>query len=620
MQGLVSGGISIGIILGFAGVVSTADATTIAEKLKGKILLQVQQKGEAWYVRPDTGTRTYLGRPADAFRVMRERGIGITNVDIRKIPIGILTPELVSLMTTGATSEQIYSSTMKQLEPCTNALLNKGTTESYATCYEETLEKLVGMKLTEDSDKDGYDDITEILNNYDPFGKGTMPIDPAFTKKMSGRILLQVQQKGEAWYVDPKSEKRYFLGRPADAFSVMRGLGLGVSNSTVEEIPIDTILQPSVSKQPTLLPASHTALGMNMMKLLAKEEAGKNIFISPSSIALTLSMVTNGAEGKTKEEMQKALHFQNLDISTINQESLGLIESVKNPDPKVELSGANSVWAKKGVEFKKDFLDVVKSSFAAEAETLDFGDKNAAHTINAWVDKNTKGKIHEIVSPPIPDDMVMYLINAVYFKGAWTEAFDKKLTEEKDFTTGVGISKKHPLMWQRGDMSYLETADFQSVMLPYGKNKRLGMYVFLPKNMNEFVEKLDEKTWNDWMKKYAETEGTILLPRFTMEYEKELKPLLQKLGIETAFENNADFSGIVDPKNMKIKISEVKHKTYVDVNEEGTEAAAVTSIGMGFTGVKPSKGFYMEVNRPFFFAIRDNQTEEVLFMGAVNDP
>lgn len=381
--------------------------------------------------------------------------------------------------------------------------------------------------------------------------------------------------------------------------------------------PITTPKQPAQSQSPKNIPLAHNTFGFNSIKILAKEEGNKNVFISPSSIALALSMVYNGANGETKSAMQKTLQFQNLDIATVNQESLGLINSLKNPDPKVELSVANSVWARNGVDFKKDFLSTVGSYFNAEISTLDFSNSNAANTINAWVSKNTKGKIPTIVTPPIPDSMVMYLINAVYFKGSWTTEFDKKLTEDRNFTTADGVSKKHPLMRQHGDLPYLETEDFQSVSLPYGKNERLSMYVFLPKNLNSFVQTLDTNKWNDWMKQYKETEGTILLPRFKMEYEKGLIPLLTQLGMGVAFQDNADLTGI----GNSLKISEVKHKTYVDVNEEGTEAAAVTSVGVSAISVMPAqKTFYMEVNRPFFFVIRDNQTQEVLFIGTIQNP
>jgi len=363
---------------------------------------------------------------------------------------------------------------------------------------------------------------------------------------------------------------------------------------------------------------AHNAFGFKMLKLLEQSEGKKNVFISPSSIAIALSMVYNGARGPTKAAMEKALELQGIDLAQVNQQSLDLINLLKNPDPKVELSVANSVWARKGVSFRPDFLKTVLDFYQAQATTLDFRTPGAAATINAWVNEKTRGKIPTIVEPPISSDMVMYLINAVYFKGSWSTEFDKKLTEERAFTPAAGAPEKRPLMKQHGWLPYLETEDFQSVSLPYGKNRRLAMYVFLPKkDLKSFLAKLDSDSWDSWMQRYSNTEGTILLPRFKMEYEKELSAQLSQLGMGAAFQNNADLSGI----GPGLSISEVKHKTYVNVNEEGTEAAAVTSVGVHATAVRVEPPtFYMEVNRPFFFVIRDNQSGESLFMGVVQNP
>lgn len=376
----------------------------------------------------------------------------------------------------------------------------------------------------------------------------------------------------------------------------------------------------SKSKYPTQnpkdLPQSHNAFGFNLLKSLNSEDKDKNIFISPSSVSLALSMVYNGAEGETKDAMLKTLQFQNLDTSKINQESLGLINGLKNPDEKVELSIANSVWTRKGYDIKPSFLEIVKNNYNAEVSSLNFNSPDAAKTINEWVSKNTKGKIPEIVKST--SDQTMFLINATYFKGSWTTEFDKSSTDERDFTPAKGGKYQHPFMRQKDKMSYLENNDFQSVSLPYGENKRLSMYVFLPKDINSFVNSLDLATWNEYMEQYKETKGTVLLPRFKLEYDKELKPSLTNLGMGVAFKDGADFSGIA----QSTFINKVIHKTYLDVNEEGTEAAAVTSIGAMSTSVGSyeEKEFYMEVNRPFFIAIRDNQTQEILFTGIIQHP
>lgn len=371
-------------------------------------------------------------------------------------------------------------------------------------------------------------------------------------------------------------------------------------------------------QNPKDLPQSHNAFGFNVIKSLSQEDKG-NIFISPSSISLALSMVYNGASGQTKDTMAKTLQFQNLSVEAINQQSRDLVSLLKNPDPNIELSIANSVWSKQGIDFQSNFLQTVKSNFNAQIQSLDFNNPNSVNTINSWVSKNTNGKIPTIVNSISPD-MVIYLINAVYFKGTWTTAFDKSLTRDKQFTPVSGVPEMKPLMEQGGKFQYLENDDFQSVSLPYGKNKRLSMYVFLPKNLSDFTNNLSIGKWNSWMQQYQNTEGTILLPRFKIEYEKQLKDLLTQLGMGVAFQDSADFSLMRPQKD--IRISEVKHKTYIDVNEEGTEAAAVTSVGGQLSSIvaNPPKTFYMEVNKPFFIAIRDNQTQEILFMGAIQQP
>jgi serine protease inhibitor len=370
------------------------------------------------------------------------------------------------------------------------------------------------------------------------------------------------------------------------------------------------------SQAPKNLPQAHNAFGFNLLKVIAADEAGKNVFISPPSIALALSMVYNGADGSTKEAMTKTLQFQNLDLATINQESLGLIKLLRNPDDKIELAIANSAWVRQGFDIKPAFATAIEDYYQAEATVLDFNQPKAAKDINSWASKNTKGKIPSIVKS-LPQDMVLLLVNAVYFKGEWTTQFDKQQSQDRDFTLPDKSAQKRPFMRQKADFQYLETDDFQSVALPYGKNKALSMYVFLPKDLSEFTKKLDAPTWNQWMSEYKEAEGTVLLPRFKLEYEKDLPNALRQLGMSVALSDQANFSGIGD----NLYISSVKHKTYVDVNEEGTEAAAVTSVGVSITSVQPAKkSFTMDVNRPFFIAIRDNKSQTILFTGLIQRP
>jgi len=384
--------------------------------------------------------------------------------------------------------------------------------------------------------------------------------------------------------------------------------------------PAPYILEASPSMQ---LSQAHNYFGFNIFHQLLNEDKGKNIFISPLSIHLALSMTYNGADSTTKEAMAKTLQIQQMDINQLNKDSSALIDLLQNPDPKVEILIANSIWMGIGENFNPDFLTANQTYYKAKLDSLDFNDPKSADIINSWVSNNTKGKIPTIIIPPIPPDMVMYLINAVYFKGNWTVEFDKKLTTERLFTLTDGSQKEYPMMQQKGNFLYFENDQFQSVNIPYGKNKRLGMHVFLPKgNLENFTNELSIENWKKWLTEYKEKEGTIILPKYKIEYKKNLNDVLKSLGMAVAFSSQADFSRMREnPKLKDLYISEVIHKTYVDVNEEGTEAAAVTEVGMAKTvAIQEKKTFYMEINRPFYFAIADNQTSEILFMGIILEP
>lgn len=220
-------------------------------------------------------------------------------------------------------------------------------------------------------------------------------------------------------------------------------------------------------------------------------------------------------------------------------------------------------------------------------------------------------------------DWLVCLLNAIYFKGTWTYEFDKNPTQEKDFTLFDQSIKKHPLMEQeRKDFFYVENNDFQAVNLPYGENKRLSMYVFLPKNnLENFLTKLSIDNWSKWIKESKKMEGTLLLPKFKIEYDKELKEVLIDLGMRIAFSGGADFSKMTE--NVSLFIDRVIHKTFVEVDEKGTEAAAVTAVLMKKMAAPDAQippTFYMEVNKPFFFTICDNETGEILFMGVIKEP
>ncbi|MGH7600600.1 MAG: serpin family protein [bacterium] len=376
----------------------------------------------------------------------------------------------------------------------------------------------------------------------------------------------------------------------------------------------------SIAPVDSKLIAANTHFSFKLFAQLVKQDDGKNIFVSPSSVALALAMIYNGASGETQQAMAKALEVSGMSLPDLNRANAALQAMLASSDPKVQLSIANSLWARKGVTFKPEFIKRTQDFYAAEISDLDFTLPGAPATINKWVSQKTNGKIDEIVET-IPNDAILYLINAIYFKGTWMQQFDKSKTKEGRFTLLNGAKKRHPLMSQTGRYRYLENGEFQAISLPYGGN--MSMYVFLPgknSSLNTFLANLSAAKWAGWMTQLRSQEGNITLPRFKLEYEVVLNNTLKSLGMESAFDpQRANFREMCAASpSANVFIGEVKHKTFVEVNEEGTEAAAVTSGGMRATAYIPP--FNMVVDRPFFCAIRDNQTGTILFMGSIVEP
>ena len=379
---------------------------------------------------------------------------------------------------------------------------------------------------------------------------------------------------------------------------------------------------PEVVLINTNVVTANTQFGFDVFNEIRKIEQDKNIFISPLSISIALAMTLNGASGETEQAMTNTLQLQRLGTELINTGYAGLRHALQTSDPKVTLTIANSLWARQDVPFKQDFLQRNTQFFGAEVSTLDFTDPNTLTTINQWVNTNTNGKIPEILDEINPD-MVLFLINAIYFKGTWQTEFDPSRTRDGTFYLATGDEKQVPMMTRTGDYLYYENyeAKFQAISLPYGDG-RMSMYIFLPyreSDLNTFLDGLNTENWENWIPQLREQEVFLSMPKFKLEYEKTLNNPLQSLGMGIAFAPGlADFSRMADLEvlGQNLYIGEVLHKAVVEVNEEGTEAAAVTSVGIRATSAPPA----FMANRPFFFAIRDNETKTVLFMGTVVDP
>ena len=367
---------------------------------------------------------------------------------------------------------------------------------------------------------------------------------------------------------------------------------------------------------------ANTDFSLELFKTIAAGEPGENIFISPASISLALAMTLNGAKGETAEKMAAVLGMQDMTLEEVNDAYFSLLKLLTQNDPDVELSIANSLWSRKDVDFFDDFLDRARVYYEAEVTSLDFGLPDAADTINRWVEEQTKGKITDLISPPVNPMTVMFLINAIYFNADWQKPFDPDRTHPVPFYLADGGVIQHPVMFGDGSFPYLKREGFQAVGLPYGEEGRTSMYVFLPdeaRSLDGLISELNTARWDEWLSAFQVESGSIGLPLFTLEYETELEAALTELGMGIAFdEGRADFSGM-RPTPPGLFISSVKHKAFVQVDEEGTEAAAATSVEIRVTSIQVD-AFSMTVDRPFFFAIVDNETGTILFMGSVTDP
>lgn len=359
---------------------------------------------------------------------------------------------------------------------------------------------------------------------------------------------------------------------------------------------------------------------MRLYERLQKAQGGENIFISPFSIAAVLTMTYNGALNQTQQDMAQILGLTGLSIEEINHAYALLRSLLVSHSIGTKLAIANSLWARAGLLFDPVFRTRCIEDYAAKIASLDFTDPQTLQTINDWVESKTQNKIKKLLKPgDINAQTVLVLINAVYFKGIWQKQFNPAKTKEGLFNLLDGNQQKCAMMHQNGGYAYLQQADFQAISLPYGDG-HLSMLIFLPdpsSSLAQFHQQLNTEHWENWLSKFQETQIDLSLPRFKIEYEIELSETLAKLGMGIIFGPQADFRAMfADTGNLAI--NQVRHKTFLDVNEEGSEAAAATAVVM-LRKAMPSKR-RMSVDRPFFCAIRDNQSGAILFMGSILKP
>lgn len=389
--------------------------------------------------------------------------------------------------------------------------------------------------------------------------------------------------------------------------------------SSCKKDPQEVLDIPLTNKQARMVSSGNEFSFKLLQKVNESESTPKNIMVSPLSVHFALAMTANGARNNTLQQMLTALDFDDYSVEEFNEYSHDLMNQLTGLDEKVTLSIANSIWYRNTFQVSQDFLDVNQQYYDAEVHSIDFASASAPGTINDWVNDATRGKIDKIVDN-ISEDMVMYLINAIYFYGSWKYEFEKSKTSDMDFTTGTGSIVQARMMQNETELRYFGSEDVTIVELPYGRGNFV-MDVLLPaygETTTDLISDLDADQWNAWNEVMGETEVHLYMPKFTFAYEKTLNEMLINMGMSDLFAAGlADLTGI-NPGGGLV-VSEVKHKTFIDVDEEGTEAAAVTSVGVELTSV-PAGPVTVILDRPFVFMIRESTTGAVLFSGVVNNP
>jgi serine protease inhibitor len=375
----------------------------------------------------------------------------------------------------------------------------------------------------------------------------------------------------------------------------------------------------------THLVATSNDFAFRLFDEIAREASpDSNLFISPLSVAMALGMTYNGAAGTTATAMQRALGLDGMSLGEVNRAYRGVIDLLRGLDPRVDFTLANSIWYRQDLSFAQAFLDTCTTYFDAAVRGLDFAAPDAAPTINGWVNDQTRGRIPSIVPDPIPGGIVMYLINAVYFKGTWVTQFDKSRTAPGPFTLAGGATVSTPLM-RFSDEAWVRAGGDASVRvldLRYGGGA-YSMTIVMPRDpdgMDSLLAGLTRDRWDAWIAGLDSVSAMVVMPRFKLEYGIRLNDALKALGMGVAFTPCPAASDCADFTRMRpardLFISDVMHKTFVDVNEEGTEAAAATSVGIGITAVPAP----LLIDRPFLFAIRERFSGTILFLGRMMNP
>lgn len=395
------------------------------------------------------------------------------------------------------------------------------------------------------------------------------------------------------------------------------------NTKTFKKLVLLTSVAISISAN---LPCKAETFQFDLFKQIAKGKERSNLLVSPYSVETAMTMTALGASGSTLESMSQTLGLGDSSETESNVTRVSNdLKSLNAPDPGTSLKIVNSLIGEKSVKFDKAYVSSLKDKLQAPLTSLDFSAKDSVDKINNFVKENSGGKIASIIDKVDPNAK-LYLINAIYFKSSWADKFDPQLTAEKSFHTADEQMVKVPMMVaDRKHIKYFSNSQMQALRLHY-KNGRYSMLFFLPaefSSLTELENSLSESSFLNWLERFNECQGKITIPRFKITDNLKLKSPLKEIGMSAPFDSlKADFSKMVDKDSKtELFLSEVFHKTFIDVSEEGTEAAAFTAAEASAKALQFSEPYFeMKLNRPFLFALYDAKTEKILFLGHVADP
>ncbi len=403
----------------------------------------------------------------------------------------------------------------------------------------------------------------------------------------------------------------------AAVFIIFTLMAMSCSKSE-EELPNEPVPINLTQDQVALIESGNSFAFDIFMKILGGAGENENVMISPLSISYALSMTLNGADGATRDSMLKALRMNGITPDEINDSYKNLTGALLSVDKRVLISIANSVWVEKNFTVKKSFTDILTNYYDAESRSFDINDAAAPDKINVWIEDKTNGLIKEMIDK-LEDNTVMLLINAIYFKGKWKSQFDKSKTVEMPFFKSGGNQVDVPMMKQKNDFRVHEGDGFVVAEFPYGQGNFV-MDIIIPNDQSGFnntLAMISDENYTSWINQMNKRETDLSFPRFKYGFRKKLKDTLTDMGMGIAFNDGADFSNINDMYDLLI--NDVAHQSFIETNEEGTEAAAATVVEIGLTSAPPTP-LVLKLDHPFIYIIRETTTNTIIFMGRVADP